>query len=661
MDNYPPQIEIINEFPDDRPLPKLKPEPWFRSRRFIIFMTAYLISTAIGLTYNYSRPAIFQSSATLLTSAMTAIDQVSADADIQHVAIQRQILLGQELLDESLDRIRTTHPQFQLSMGDIRQMLQVKPVAETNLVEMQAEGPQPEILPVLINTWIDVYLDARAADIARNKGATIQIVQNELHDQELKIEAAREALNEFRARHDITSTQREENAALARLKGLTTALNNASEEEVKTKARLDAVNKAIANGQAVVPTQDQPSLAELENRLQNLKEKLAEFDRRFTREYMALQPSLKYIPQEIIKLEREIEQKRKYGKKIVLTDAEQNYEAAKQSVRQLRQQLEEHKQLAAEFSARFAEHEALETDLEGLEKIYRETQERLVLIETQNVDKYPQVKVIERAYLPLASIRPHYGRDTLIVLTGAIGFALLCVWISEYLTREHKQQPGLTLSGIHVYKDIGFDKLSPPEQPDSSRLPQDGNKKLASPIIRELSDAEIRALFSAADTMGRQLIGLLLSGLTLEETAILSSQNFDLDQNRIRIQGPGARVITINDALKSLFAATDDLPAWRSNAPFSVDDMSAMVRLTAIDAGLPHPEEISAEAIRHTYIVYLVRQGLRLSELSRVVGYLPPTDKLSYGNYSPPRPGSNLEEIELIHPVLAGPVIATRE
>ncbi|MGR9115160.1 MAG: GumC family protein [Gammaproteobacteria bacterium] len=652
MENHPPQIEIINDSPYKSPPPISQSTPWFRSRRFVIFISAYLFSSIIGLTINYSRPAIFESSATLLTSAMTAIDQVSPDPDIQHVAIQRQILLGQELLDECLERLKITHPQYQLNMADVRQMLQVKPVTETNLVEMTAEGPEPEILSALINTWIDVYLDARAADIAKNKDATTQIIKNELHDLDLKIKSARQALNDFRIKHDITSIGREENTALARLNGLTAALNNASEEEVKAKAKMDAVAKAIAKGQAVVPSQDQRSLANLEKRLQDLREKLSQFDKRYTREYLALQPSLKYIPMEIKKLEQEIEKKRDYGKGIVQTETEQNYEAAKQTVRQIRQQLEEQKKLTAEFTARFAEHEALKTDLEGLEKIYRETQERLVQIETRNVDKYPQVDIIERAYLPLEPVRPHYGRDTLLILAGSIVFGLFCVWIAEFLTRQYEQQPSLTLSGIHLYKDIGFGRINPPH-PETAQLQQDTNRMLNSPLTRELSDAELLALWSATNTMGQQLIILLLSGVTLEEAVALTPEDFDLKHNTIRIKGRLPRVISITDKLKCLFADFDELPAWHGMMPLSVNDLAAVIGLAAIDSGMPQPEAVGAEAIRHTYIVYLVRQGLRLSDLSQLVGYLTPTEQLSYSSYSPSRPGCGLDEIKKIHPVLA--------
>jgi len=72
----------------------------------------------------------------------------------------------------------------------------------------------------------------------------------------------------------------------------------------------------------------------------------------------------------------------------------------------------------------------------------------------------------------------------------------------------------------------------------------------------------------------------------------------------------------------------------------------------AVDSGLPDPQQITAEAVRHSYIAYLVRQGLRLSDLEQVVGYLEPPEMLSYSTYSPPQQGRKIDEIELLHPAL---------
>jgi hypothetical protein len=39
-------------------------------------------------------------------------------------------------------------------------MLAATSVGNTNLIELTARGPDKHLLPMVINTWIDVYLDA---------------------------------------------------------------------------------------------------------------------------------------------------------------------------------------------------------------------------------------------------------------------------------------------------------------------------------------------------------------------------------------------------------------------------------------------------------------------------------------------------------------------
>ncbi|TXL01986.1 hypothetical protein BMR09_17600, partial [Methylococcaceae bacterium CS3] len=205
--------------------------------------------------YVYSRPALYRSYATLLTVAQTAIDQQSSDADIQHVAIQRQILTGQELLDETLMRLNhdeeqtngITFDSSKLTTSELRRMLTVQAVPETNLVELAAIGYQAEILAPIINSWIDIYLQRRAEEVKQSTGLTLEALGEELTGLEDKILSKREELEDFRQINEITSLGREnlfENQSLARFRALNKSFNAPSEEAVKSKARLDAVNKA---------------------------------------------------------------------------------------------------------------------------------------------------------------------------------------------------------------------------------------------------------------------------------------------------------------------------------------------------------------------------------------------------------------------------------
>ncbi|HEX8873315.1 MAG TPA: integrase [Nitrosospira sp.] len=638
-------------------------QPWYRSRRLTIFGTVFLVCVTIGLLYNYSRPAVYRSSATLLTSAMTPVDRESSDPDIQHVAIQRQILLGHELIAETLSRLRAPGANkslLQLTPSDVQNLLDVEPVAETNLVEIKAEGPDPKFLPILINTWIDVYLDARAEEVRKQTNDTARILEDELKGLTVKIDSARLELESFRKSHDISSTERNENEALARLKGLTDSLNKASEEEVKTRSAMNAIKTAISRGQAVVPEDEKGSLLDLEKRLHDLREKLADLDKKFTREYLNLQPDLKSIPDQIRELEAAVSYKRQQGKNVVLTDAEMNYAAAQQTVREIRAQLDEHKKQASAFTSKFTQHDALKADLEGLEELYRETQGRLVQVKTAYREKYPQVTVISRAYETREPVRPDYGRDALIVIAGSLLLGLFCVWISEFLTQKKEQQPSIAVFGIQGYPaaaspaaaglaDYPRSALASSEQ----KLPeQKASNFLPGPLHRELSSHQLRILLSAANLKAKQLIGLLLSGLDIDEIASLAPSQIDLDAGMIIVAGEMPRAIPISDFLRSLFKQSEGRPLWDPGDPGSHVDFSAALVCAAVDSGLPDAESITAEAIRHSYIAYLVRQGLRLSDLEQVVGYLDPEVTSSYRAYSPPQQGRHLYEIELLHPAL---------
>ena len=628
-------------------------KPWYRSRRFSIFGVVFLISATISLAYNYSRPAIYRSSATLLTSAMTAIDRESGEPDIQHVAIQRQFLLGHELIAETLARLKTIDKSLlHLTTSDIQNLLHVEPVAETNLVEIQAEDSDSKFLPVLINTWIDVYLDARAAEVRQLTSDTTRILEDELKGLGYKVDAARAELEAFRKNNDISSIGREENEALARLKGLTESLNKAAEDEVKARANVDAIKSAIARGKAVVPDDEKGSLLELELRLQDLREKLADLDKKFTREYINLHPEFKFIPEQIKELQTVIKGKRQEGKNIVLTDAEVTYAAAQQTIREIRSQLNEHKHLASAFTTKFAKHDALKSDLESLEKLYRETQERLVQLKTGHRERYPQVTVISRAYESRDPIRPDYSYDAMLALMGSLLLGLFSVWLFEYLTqKKEEQQPPVAVFGIHNYPSTGAELVN---YSQTKLGPADlkTNPILASPSYRELSSHQLRILLNASNLKGKQLISLLLSGLSVEEAASLQPDQIDLEAATITVRGKTPRTIPISRSLKSLLERTDGRPAWNPDDPGLRIDLSAALVCAAVDSGLPEPEEITADVIRHSYSAYLVRQGLRLSDLEQITGYLEPSALSSYGAYSPPQQGRHIYEIELLHPAL---------
>ncbi|CAL1240767.1 GumC family protein [Candidatus Methylocalor cossyra] len=664
MPALPPPIDFLPHSPEVRELPAPETQlPPKARRRPLLFAGAFLVCLAISLSYVWLREAVYEATASLLTVAPAAIDQPEAAANVQHVTVQEHTLLGVPLLEQTLrDLNAATGPEIAagVTVDDLRNMLSVKAVTDTNVVELHARGPRAELLAPVVNAWIDAYQTVRERAVRESKDTTYFAVQEEFEKLGRQIEAKREELDRFRRAHDILSKTGTENQAMARLNGLNNALNKASDEEVQAKARLDAIEAAIARGDPVVPPREAQGLAQMQARAQQLREQVKDLRRRFTPQYVALQPQLKLIPEQLEQTEAAIRKMLEEGKRAALSEARQAYLSAGQSVREIRRQIEAHKHEAAEFTARFAEYEARVADLEQLEKLRRDTEARLAQIEAKPTEKYPQLQVVERAYPPTSPLWPDYWRDSGIAVAGSLAAALAFMLIYDFVTRREQGQPFIKLPDIRVYsvsenlllrrqQDQG-PALSQPEA--APALAETSTPALERPFPRELSEPELRQLLDAADLRGRQLLGLLLSGLSLAEAAALRAEDFDLAGNRLLVRGGSPRTLPLAPRLKAWLTQADPMPAWCSTDPPEPDELAAHIACVAADAGLPEPGTVDAEALRHTYILYLVRQGIRLAELERVVGKVPVKTAAAYARFSPPGPGLRADAVPLVHPTL---------
>ena len=185
---------------------------------------------------------------------------------------------------------------------------------------------------------------------------------------------------------------------------------------------------------------------------------------------------------------------------------------------------------------------------------------------------------------------------------------------------------------------------------------------------RELSPAEVLELLRAGGADIRLLMSCLLSGLTADELRTLRWEDIDSSAGVIHARGEGGeggeggRTIPLSAALGA--AVADCMPpgmtpaglVWQTadgRSP-AMEDFAAMLLFTAHDAGLTRPSEVTLEAVRHTYIGYLVRQGVRLSALPRLVGDIAPRTLAAYAAYSPPGAGAPLESVESVYPALQG-------
>lgn len=619
----------------------------FSSRRIWLFAAVFVPCMLLGQALNFTRDPLYRSTATVLTVAQPAVDQAASveDLDVQHVAIQRQLLLGRPLLTRTLEALSETGdaPQAALSIARIRPMLSVAPVPSTHLVELAATGSDADWLPRLVNTWIESYLAYREQAVKQEVGDTLEILEEQHQSLQERLAGMRTDVREYADEHDILSQGRSQNQAHAKLEGLNQALNKARETEVQARADYDALLQALERGEPLVPESEQSALVELQVELDELRTQLREFDNRFTPQYRMVEPEFEDLPRRITKLEQAIASMLDRGQRILRAEAQQVLESATAATLELERRLLAHKREAAEFSARFEQYEAMLDDLEALEIMAREVEQRRAGIAASSLEKYPQVRVVDWAYRPHAPFHPDYTRDAVLIGIGSLLLGVLAVLLVDFLRRNpHAEAPAAEapLTGIRVYAD------SRPSLESASPAPLEHQPEaaLAAPPPRELTQPEIQSLWSAADAPGRCHLGLLLSGLNPDEAAAFRRQDFDPAEALVRVSGDEPRELPV----------APHLQAYLRDAPEDALDretLEAGLRLLACDAGLAASDQVGGAALRHSYVLYLVRQGARLRELHRVLGPVPPQTLALYAPYSPKGPGKPLEDVELAYPL----------
>jgi uncharacterized protein involved in exopolysaccharide biosynthesis len=569
--------------------------------------------------------------------------------------------MSHELLQDALQRAGQEVKLDVPSADQLQPMLGVTKVPDTNIVELSAIGGAPVQLAAIVNGWVAAYLDLRRRQVEQEFGEILATLRKEHENLSETIKAKQERLDRFRNENDIVTLEREGNTALARLKALTDGLNKARDDAVESEARLAAVEDAIARGDPIVPAQEQPGLDALQQKAADLRAKLTELRTRYTPFFLENEPEKRLLPAQLREVEELIKEKVAHGQKVMISETKQEIAGARRRVKVLEAELAQHKEVAARFTKSFAEYEGLQNELESLQKMYSEAESQVVDMEVRARDKYPPVDVIEKAYPPGTPFYPHYWRDALLILVGAALLALIAVWVLEYLTRRPRDDEELIpVTGVRVYS--GGRALAIPE---SSFAGLTGGQQvpaiteaqaptLPTLLPREPLPAEVAALWDLAEPPQRELMALLLCGVGPEECALLSAEDFLLDDSSLRVPGKAPRKIDLPPAARKLFSEHAPVPLWADaeSPAASVAELAGRIPLLASDAGVAQPQEMTADALRHGYLAFLVRQGARLTELERIVGSVPDNHLKAYAALSPAGPGKRLDAVERVYPAL---------
>ena len=648
-------------------------------RRQLVFGGVLAVSLLASLGYVFQRPALYLATARWQFvfpesnggAAEPASTSTSASGSAAFLT-ELQVVTSRPLLEKLNAALETGGASGAARAGtepvdELQRSIDVRPVPGTTIVEVSASGARPAPLPTAINTLFDLYrreLDSRYQERSGDEHVKARAEADALT---AKVARQRIAINAFRQRHAIVSGERDENEVLARFKGQSAAFNLANEKRVAAEARLHALRDATAAGKAAARSRENPALAQLEQRYAQARDEMRSMERSYTEAYMTLDPNAKALRARVASLEEQLVQARLAAQQSNLAEAETESVAARSAADQLAGQMSSTRRNVQDFSARMAEQRSMQDDLDRLEKLRGAAETRATALEAGSRRIAPTVAVLEPAAMPREPWKPDYRRDAVIAAVGSFGLALLALALLELLNRPPAAPPTAVLLPPPGWDDIdtrpwvqqrslgaasaGYSLAAPPPAPVGLLE--------ASPLPRELDDAEITALLDAAPPAIRPLVAGLLAGLRVDELVGLEQRHVDAVQHALRLPD---RSVMLTAPLLALFLATHDGPADEApDAPLLVDatgrrasvaDVDAGVVFAAHDAGLARASEIDAAALRHTFVAHLLRQGARFADLARWTGPMALAELSPYGAIASGAAKKPAEQIDALLPAL---------
>ena len=538
-------------------------------------------------------------------------------------------------------------------------MLHTEPVAGTQVVELSAEGRQPQFVPRLVNTVVDAYRQHVAAAYNDRASSTYGEVRNEANALDNQVAARRQAIDAFRARYDIVSMEHKENDVLANIEGLSRSYTEANQRQAKAQAHLQALRASVAAGKAVIRAKDDPTLADMEKRASLLREQVRDQQRRFTPKYLSIDPDATSVRARLENLEQQLTTQRAASVRAALVEAEEEMSSAQAAVEQLRRDVADNQKQAQEFATHLSEYKALREDLDHLEGMHRVALDRLTKLQASEQERAPRVELMEAAALSREPWRPNYRQDALIAAAGSLVFGLFATWFVDFIAGP-QTSPAMLVQHSWGPAMLGRDLMSAPPllaAPGFAQLPA------PEPLPRELGDAEIAALVAAATDDARLAAVALLMGLCAEELVALRWDEIDLPAGVIRVAGEAGRAVPLQEPLHRLLVArkrahsgaTVDVLHNAQGARLAIAEVERLVLYAAYDAGLDRPQEVTPAGLRYTYLSYLMRQGIRTADIAGVAGWVPQQELIAYMQINSPRERRPLELIDRVLPALREP------
>jgi uncharacterized protein involved in exopolysaccharide biosynthesis len=627
-------------------------------QRLKVSVVTFIAVLLIGLSYVWLQSPIYQSSALLRFIYPNSINvdksaTINRDLSVSEYRLTSQSILV--LLRESLGTQGVT-----LTTEDLSAMLNSKTDANERLIYLFAVDKTGDHLELVINTWLSLYLKQFESQQNNAFEKDRKSTEKKLAELEALIQQQRILLQQFREDNDIVFLEQSKNRIFKKLNTVTQQLSKTENSLIELTSQLAAINQAIRDGIEVSNPYTESLIRKTKRLIQALRSELAGLSRKYTQKYMQKDPNIVQKSRRLTELEITLQTQIKEGTTAYKHETTMQLTKAELKIAELLNQRQSLKGSLQTFSTKLSQYKSMSVDLKNLEK--NEQKQKQILLNISVTQPFtPRIDILEYPVTPEYPIGPNYWLNSGIAFIVAllssifvlIAFKLIAIKRPSNSTSYTLIQPQSNFieSPLETVEDRHAlsHKIKPKALPAQANLMTSQNY---------LDEQQSHILLSQLSGKSEIALMLIYSGVRPEELLKLTMDQLDIDIGLIHLMGRFQRTLIMPPILQQrleslpLVNKEQTLLTTILGKDVKLDELSKTIQKTARAAMVEGAELIDVDYIRHSYLVYLVLQGISLKEIEQIAGYIPPNQLGKYKGLMTNDSTIELSEINPIHPTL---------
>ena len=361
-------------------------------------------------------------------------------------------------------------------------ILDVVQVKKTRLIDIRATHTDPKVATKVVNATADAFALWNLEVKTKTNNMAGTYLEKRIAELQSQIRSGEEQLANYAQSHEILSLDASQNTVVERLTGLNRELLEAENERHLAEAAYRAtLQPGAAEANAEIADK---SIAEFKGKLVELKQKRAQLLLTDTDE----SPELKDVNQQIVTLEKQLEETRGGAKKVITVNLESNYRKALDREKALRDSFNKQRaetvaqnQAAINYNILKQEIETNKGLLDGL--MQRSKENDVTMAGTPN-----NIHVVDYAAVPKSAIGPQRLQGVFLALALTLVFGIALALFLDYLDDTIKSpsdiESGLRLPSLAIIPIAG--KIGQRFLPITRALQRNGHNGGRELLINEI-------------------------------------------------------------------------------------------------------------------------------------------------------------------------------